>query len=721
MSRFLISLVLLSTLVFPAAAGIVPGPELEVTKPIVEPAAFDQLHGRVATDWNEFLAVWTENASYPPAVHAARLDEQGRRISDRPIVIAPAGHLPEVIWTGDRYFVAWLEQSDLRGRFVETGGTLSEPFTIAANVSANAAVSLAANREHIVAVWTDYQLNSFFGAFLTRGGEVRSALNLGPTTGHVPGVWVTQANGSFFLVTSRYDPEATPEGDGLFSDIGIRRIRENDPLGERIVIAPATARITSLGVGSRTENALIAWTSFSRAGGPALKSVRFTALGPSPISTVSNVEPSHHLQAVVADLTGYLLVYGGEDSRRAVRHGSTASFAVAMPSPVSRVVGGADSLLLVHDGSNAWADLFTQQVGTAVFMPVVVAERHQASADVAEAGGMKLAIWHEFVAVTRSYELVAARIGIDTTPFRIATVSPGARLFSNGKQWLVTWLRQTDLVGVRISLDGRVLDETPITIMRFVIYDERVDIAWDGETYVVAFITGFATRFGSDIRPGVVRMTSDGVVGEPVPLAAAGDPHFGPSVAIGPEGALITWMTTLSLTSTRVSGALITKSGAIVPVSFPSPGLYAFGSSTAVAWNGETFLVAAPFNPIHFYLVSANGTVTEAPAGATIPIDRLRTRLELQPHGDRFLLTYGAYDAIHAAAINRSAYIAEPPVAVAPLARQEYRFGTAGTTIVYARPYDPARTELTRIFTRELVMSSNPPRRRAVRLVSSRA
>jgi hypothetical protein len=715
MPRFLISLVLLSTLAFPAAAAIVPGPEVEVTQPVVEPAAFDQLFGRIAGDGNQFLAVWVETAAYPHAIHAARLDARGERINDAPLVIAAAGQLPEVIWTGERYFVAWLEKSDLRGRFVETNDTLSEPFTIATNVSADAAVSLATNGDRIVAVWTDYQLNQFFGAFLTVTGEVKIVLNLGPTVGHVNKALVTQANGSFFLVTSRYDPEATPEGEGLWSDIGFRRIREDDPLGERIVVAPATARITSLEVASRTGNALIAWTTFSSASGHTLRSARITALGAGPITTL-NIAASHQLQAVVPDASGYLLVYGDEASRRAVRDGSTAPFEIAVPSQISYVAGGAagaETVLLVRNGFNATSDLFTQRVDSAVFEPVVVAERHQGAPDIADAGGIKLAVWNEFNADKQWSELVAARAGIDRTPFVIAAAGNAyaARVASNGREWLVTWLQSNDIVGVRVSRDGRVLDGSPFYVARFVLYQDRIDIAWDGEAYVVAFIAGFATRFGTNITPGVVRVTSDGVAGEPVPLAAQG-PHFGPAVAIGPEGALITWMTG-GLLSSRLNGALVTKSGTIVPVSFNSPELLATGT-TAVAWNGDTFLVAAPFEPLHFFLVSASGNVTQAPAGATIPVDRVKpTRMELQPLGDRFLLTYAAYGAIHAATINRNGYVADPPVAVAPLARGEYRFGAAGTTLAYARPYDPLRTELTRIFTRELVVAPNAPKRRS--------
>lgn len=714
MPRTLVPLLFLFSLALPAAAAIVPGPEAEVTRPLVEPTAFDQSGGRIAGDSNGFLAVWNEQASAPPAIHAALLNSGGQRIGDEPIVIAARGLYPEVVWSGERYFVAWVDQSSLYGRFVEANGTLSEPFTIATNTGASTAVSLAANDSTIAAVWIDRERNAFYGAFITRTGEVRSLLNLGSTIGHVVEAVVTQVNGSFYFVTSRYNTEATPEGEGLYSDVGVKQIREDDPLGERMVLVPATGRVTNLMAASRTENALIGWSSPSNKSDDTIRSVAFTALGPGPISTV-NVGESDQLQTVVADRSGYLLVYGDEDSHQAVRHGSTMPFTLAGPSPISFVLGGAsgaETVLLVHDMSGVWGDLVTQRIDSEVFEPVMVAQRHQSSPDVAVAGGMKLAVWSDHNATIKRYEVVAARIGIDREPFRIAEGLSIARVFSNGRQWLVTWVSNSHLVGVRVSLDGKVLDGTPITIMPFVIYDDRFDVAWDGSAYVVAFITGFATRFGSDIIPGVVRVTEDGEVGTPVPLAQPADPHFGPAIAIGPEGALITWMTGVSRTlNSRLNGALVTTSGAIVPVSFPSPELPAT-TTTAVAWNGETFLVAAPFNPIHFFLVSANGNVTEAPAGVGVPVDRVKTRLELQPLGDRFLLTYGAYDAIHAATINGEGYIAEPPAAVAQL---RGGFGTAGTTLVYARAIDALRNQLTRIFTRELVTVANPPKRRAVR------
>src|SRR5688572_26955044 len=96
----------------PAAAGIVTGPEIQLTTPVVEPPFFSQAEAQLTTDGDGFLAVWTEESAETSAIHGARVEAGGARIDETPLILASTPHLEhsaDLAWGGGHYFVVWSE------------------------------------------------------------------------------------------------------------------------------------------------------------------------------------------------------------------------------------------------------------------------------------------------------------------------------------------------------------------------------------------------------------------------------------------------------------------------------------------------------------------------------------------------------------------------------------------------------------------------------------
>jgi hypothetical protein len=227
-----------------------------------------------------------------------------------------------------------------------------------------------------------------------------------------------------------------------------------------------------------------------------------------------------------------------------------------------------------------------------------------------------------------------------------------------------------------------------------------IEVAWDGSSYIVVYTTGTATRFGAQMTVRAARVKADGEVLSPQVTLSNSGSYFEPAIATSSAGALVVWADTKN---GKVEGALLSHSDSVTPIAFPTIGRAGF--TPAVAWNGETFLVAAPVlnDGIRWFFVSETGVVTTTPLTASLPwVPNPFTYtlpIEVQPLGSGFLLAYLSSGLIHAVVINRDGYFDGPPVVVARPGPYETTFGLGGATIVYARETDPLR----RLFTKSVV------------------
>lgn len=709
----------------PASAAIVSGPEIEVTTRILEPPAFGQSRPRMATDGRDFLAVFVADGSFSSNIHAVRIAGDGTPIDTTPLVIADTQRNeihPDVAWDGARYLVVWeLENDAVFARFVEPSGAMTETFRVTeqrqySNPSHRPRVAF--NGRVYFVVWTHGGTGTTDprAKIIDPSGTVtRQFFFAGFDSWYEHAV--AAVGDDFYVAMPLPDYNLPPVHAGWVASVGLFRIDKRGVVSERIVVAPPDGYVTDLHLVSRGEEALLAWTSM-RDEGNTIRTARVTASGVSEVQSFG--AGSGRLDTVVADGSDFLLIHGDATSRFARRPGSASVTALPMTTS-SRVAAAAESILLVQHGIN----LYVQRFGESAMRPLQLAPRHQTGPAVAALGSIRLAVWMEWNASERRYRIMAARIGADGDALDPSGIDLSATLGDLGHvsrvaagpdQWLVI-LKDTDRIrGVRIALDGTVLDESPFVIAEQVHYGYQIDVAWDGSRYNVVYTRGAPSRFGGLWTVFATRVSAEGTVEGPDIWLSSSGGNFNPVIAAGSEGSLIVWVNT---TGGTVNGALLDRSGAVVPLgAFPRHA--AVRSEIAVAWNGTSFLVAANHfdHTIRFYGVTAGGTATLGPDLATLPMPfGFTQRIELEPHGDGFLLAHAneLSATITAAVINRDLWVVHGPQVVASLTPLDSRFGLAGTMLLYGRGIDPIRPKLTRIVVKQLNIEPNPPKRRAAR------
>lgn len=656
---------------FPSAAAIVAGPERPVTAPVLQAAAFDQRDARIATDGEGFLAVWQELGEFRSDVHAARLTDEGRRIDDAPLVIAATefGEVrPDVAFGAGRYLVAWQAGINIR-RFVSRDGTMSEPVTLDEGENPR----VAFNGSVFLLVYS--QVARVRAVVIDPNGNVPHWIDTTDGTQFPP--QVVAVNGAFHVVTA-------------LQTVAIRQIGADGTMGPRqaIELAPNLSR---LAVSADRGDAVVAW----QAGGQ----IR-VARGTRIVETFP--EESFVLDALVGDL----VVYRDGHSLYARVAGGDAVQAVPMPRPLY-VSGGvlADdgrAVVAIHawDTDGADDDVFAHVIGTSAFEPLAVTPPLQARPDIAASGNVSLAVWRESGI---GAALIDAGGGI--TPLGKLTGAYGAtdpHVASNGDGWMVVWVASPYLYGMRVARDGTRVDAEPFVIAQ-ITFALSNGVAWDGERYVAVYVLSIPSRVGSTNTVMAARIHANNGI-EQVMLSPGGAQYFDPVIATGGDGVLVAWWDRSG--TPGVGGVLLSRGGTVTPLAFPDHDVAIGGP--AVARNGSTFVVAALYtSDLQWFRVSPAGVVTPTAGTAAVPLKAPGARsAALAPLGERFLLLAHG----HAAVLDPRGFTAEPPVAVVPNVPAR----TDGRWVIYTVQTDPVRPELTRVFVRQVDVTANPRRRRAI-------
>ncbi|HEX8171169.1 MAG TPA: hypothetical protein VF824_11570 [Thermoanaerobaculia bacterium] len=702
-----VALALLFTL--SANAALVSGGESQVTAQRNDVAAFDQGEARLAAGGDAFLAVWPDHDLYGRGdVFAARIAADGSLLDRTPLRVAASDadeDAPAIAFDGSRYLVVWTEPGLIRGRYVAGDGAMSEAFTVTEARSLTTVVpQVAWNGRRFLVIWDDqFRIR---GAFV--GGPPLDLFSTDLTAGvYALGV----ANGSFVLATPHVDLDAPPQGAWYPADVGIATIDDEGRVGERIVIAPATTPVFDLQL---SPSGFAAWSTDLRAG-----DVR--AYDGTRVVTIAAGELRMYA------LDGDLVVYGDGNTTYAQRIGSSQATRVAAPATPQHASdaasNGARTLVIVRgepragfEFGPAGGDLYVSDLDR--YEPLAFSPRHQQSPDVALAGSTRLAAWSEYIGSERRLAVLAARVGIDREPIDLHASSyhPVApRVASNGIEWLVVYVDNRTIYGVRVAHDGTPRDAQPFVIATDV-FDSDIAVAWDGASYVVVYVNGLFTREGPFTTVYAQRVSTSGERGATIALSDVGHHEF-PAIASGPDGALVVWG------FGTLEGALLSRGDAVTPVSF--------GSTTAetvsVAFNAGRFLVAT--NTIEWFIVTAHGFVTTPPF-ARIPLAPRapewsgRRGLDVEPYGDGFLLYWSelgrfnetAVTDVFATALDRDGTIIDSPARVATTtAGFTNTFAASGPVLLTYRPIGAPTREVSRVFVQTVERVANGAKRRVVR------
>lgn len=165
--------------------------------------------------------------------------------------------------------------------------------------------------------------------------------------------------------------------------------------------------------------------------------------------------------------------------------------------------------------------------------------------------------------------------------------------------WSV-WNSSSDIVGVRISRQGQVLDPTPISIAQGPADEFKPSVACGAGTCLVAWESNAGS--GRIIRGA--RLSPGGVVSPEVALSTGSGPCFVPSVAFGTDAFLVTWEEAVAGQANILASRVGTSGAAGAPF-------------TIAGAPGEEYWPSATFDGAQFFITWVNET-TRVVAGARV-------------------------------------------------------------------------------------------------------
>jgi len=226
----------------------------------------------------------------------------------------------------------------------------------------------------------------------------------------------------------------------------------------------------------------------------------------------------------------------------------------------------------------------------------------------------------------------------------------------DGTNYLAVWEdsrsgTRSDIYATRVSQAGGVIDQGGIAVSTGDYQHLLPALAFDGETYLVVWDSGFgeAEIFGT-------RVSKSGWVLDPesINISSHAESQFDPAIAFDGMNYLVVWQDARSQTQNQVYGARVSPSGAVLD---PNGGFaiseaarLGGGTALSVAFDGTDYLVvwddqrAGGFSDIYGARVSTSGTVLD-PGG--IPI-ATTPRPEIAPDiafdGTNYLVAWYTYD-----------------------------------------------------------------------------
>ena len=270
-------------------------------------------------------------------------------------------------------------------------------------------------------------------------------------------------------------------------------------------------------------------------------------------------------------------------------------------------------------------------------IPIANAARRQVRPGVAFDGTNFLVVWQDGDVSDPDQNVFGARVSqsgqvLDDTPISIATeagnqVQPSVAW--NGETFLVAWGdgrdgTGSDLYGTRVAPDGTVLDGSGLLLFGASPPEGAFEprLAWGGADYLMAWNQ---FRSGSDTDILAERLDANGVVLDPQPLAISvkSDFQYDQEVAVG-DGLFFVSYYDQNVLSAPVRGTRVTAGGEVLDPSGIAVGSTNTGAAApAVGWDGRDFLIAwdhyllGEGNHVHAARVTTAGVVLD-PAGIEV-------------------------------------------------------------------------------------------------------
>ncbi|HXI12196.1 MAG TPA: hypothetical protein VNM92_06085 [Thermoanaerobaculia bacterium] len=589
------------------------GPE-QVVSLVAGEAVTSASKAAVASNGQDFLAVWQDSRGGREAIYAARLSRSGDVLDPHAILVsgappeAPAGRDPDVVWNGESYLITWSCGAPFASEIclarISGGGGLS---SVPRPGIRGKLPSLAWDGSRFMLVTSGLlSLDSFvMGALLDKSGQViAKEIRLSRDRGHSPDVaW----NGkTFFTVWTNY--ARYPSIAGVASD------------GEGNVMAKETILSTPLSSGyssgpkvaSDGSEFFVVWQdvgNLSRLKGRGIDSEGTPRAEVIELSAeldtrfnFSSFEP--HL---AFDGRSYIVTYRVRDRVEARRIGRDQ---------------GLDPPILITRG-------VIRETTRAI-----AANRERTliltTPDPFARFPDRIGLIGRFV--EPGPDTVSPPLGIDVSKSLPTQLSPSA--IWDGRNYVVAW-SETSSDGLTGQVRAAGFDgaEEPAPVGRGTLLrggslnDQRYAAAsFNGQNTLVVWLER-ETRNASNGAIYAARVAGDGTLLAPGAFRISSDASFTPA-AVAWDGVnhLVVWA---SATSKDIVGSRVAPDGLLVdPVPFPISSNSPLGNfDPSIAWNGKAFLVVwsairgsgcqvtcpGPVTRVEARLVSPSGMVTGNP------------------------------------------------------------------------------------------------------------
>jgi hypothetical protein len=353
----------------------------------------------------------------------------------------------------------------------------------------------------------------------------------------------------------------------------------------------------------------------------------------------------------------------------------------------ARAVSFGDRVLVATSDQDVRMTLLDTLLQTVAPERLVYTEaRMQSDAAIAKAGDTRLVAWTEGEGETGR---ITARIG-DGEPFLIGE-GHSVEVASDGQDFLVAWHLGFLTSFRRVLRDGTMME--PVGIAPWTWGDSC--LAWTGSDYVLAYITATAYPRAHIRTVEAQRLTRDGALSGDAAVVSGTRPIHAVACASTKTTTLFAWADEEG----NVDGSTLSHGGTPVRIHIGT------GTSVSVATHGDGFLVAWAEHPAGRALwttVSEGGTVGQPRAIESRTID-----IAARPGG--YLLLYGK-DPLLAQTLDGEGNPSGPTSVIAQDAAEP---SFVRGTIVYQRDTDILSRPRWQVFLQEI--EETPARRRATR------
>ncbi|MEO0130213.1 MAG: hypothetical protein ABIK76_00760 [candidate division WOR-3 bacterium] len=157
--------------------------KLNLQEILITISANEQYQPAVIFDGENYLVVWEEEREGEKNIYGIKIDEEGKQIWEKPIVVTAAFNnqiLPKISFDGDNYLVVWEDyrnnNADIYGARITKEGilldTIGIPISFGTKDEKNPCVSF--DGDNYLVVWEDYRNNNadIYGARIDRNGRV---------------------------------------------------------------------------------------------------------------------------------------------------------------------------------------------------------------------------------------------------------------------------------------------------------------------------------------------------------------------------------------------------------------------------------------------------------------------------------------------------------------------------------------------------------------------